>query len=133
MIPQLKSIFNKNQWVQIQNWVNGRLSLKTDKFDANNTASGVSVVTLNTTSGIVTFTGSVDIFTNNPFTGFTVNNNKITTNTKIFHSLSYDSQNDGMCQISSYVCFNGSVVFYLTNFTNESCDEPKIISFQILN
>lgn len=133
MIPTLKSIFNFNQWKQVQQWVNNKLTLKQDIFNANNTATGATSVTINAKSGVATFTGTVPKFSVSPFTSLVINNNLVTSNSKILYSLSYNPSGDEMCQISSYVCNNGSIDFYFTNFTDDPCGENKIVSFQILN
>jgi len=131
MIPQLKSIFNKNQWVQIQNWVNGRLTLKQDKFNESNTATGGSSVTINATSGIATFTSIVSQDT--APTPFTINNSLVTTSSVIRAGLSYSPQGDEICGIASVVAGSGVIYIYLTNYSTIDAAEDKIINFQIIN
>lgn len=133
MIPTLKSIFNFNQWKQVQQWVNNKLTLKQDIFNANNTATGTTSVTINAKSGVATFTATVEIFQDQPFSVFTINNNLVTSSTKLFHSLSYDPAGDESCQISFYACSSNTISFYLTNFSSQSTNNPFQISFQILN
>jgi hypothetical protein len=131
MIPQLKSIFNKNQWVQIQNWVNSKLTLKQDKFNASNTATGSTIVTINAKSGVATFTAGVERGAN--FTLFIISNSLITTSSIVRVGLSYAPNDTETCQISSYECNNGSISLFMTNFSGVDAQLPKVIDFQILN
>ena len=129
MIPQLKSIFNKNQWVQIQNWVNGRLSLKTDKFDANNTASGASSVTINAISGVANFTNTISP---SDFGTFTINNSNIKSSSVLSLGLIYNGE--GMPIIAYYTCTNGSAFIAITNVnTTDDVNGVLSVTFQILN
>jgi hypothetical protein len=131
MIPQLKSIFNKNQWVQIQNWVNSKLTLKQDKFNASNTATGSTIVTINAKSGVATFTANV-LQSTTP-TVFTISNSFITPSSKIRFELSYSPFTEEVCAIAAYLTTLGSVSIYITNYSFSDAGEPKVISFQILN
>jgi len=129
MIPQLKSIFNKNQWVQIQNWVNGRLSLKTDKFDANNTASGASSVTLNTTSGVAVFTSSIPV---SDFLSFELNNTNISSTSILSLDLAYNDE--GTPIIAYYSCSSNKVFITIANINPTDVTNGNLsVSFQILN
>jgi hypothetical protein len=131
MIPQLKSIFNKNQWVQIQNWVNSKLTLKQDKFNASNTATGSISVTINAKSGVAIFTAEVT--QSEEFTSFIIMNSLITTSSIVRVGLSYIPNDTETCQISSYGCNNGSISLFMTNFSGVDAQQPKIVDFQILN
>jgi len=132
MIPTLKSIFNFNQWKQVQQWVNNKLTLKQDIFNPNNTASGEFNVTLNAKSGIVTFTGEV-VQNDNPIY-FTISNNLVTSNTKLFYSMYYSPNDTEVLFLLNYICSSGQIsfqMFCLDGFG--SAQQEKIISFQILN
>ena len=132
MIPQLKSIFNKNQWVQIQNWVNGRLTLKQNVFDDSNTATGTTSVTINAKSGVATFTAS--IAKAGGLNNFTIFNTQILPTSIVSYGLSYSPQETEQPLIMSYACATGEVSFYLVNYSPDwDADLDKVINFQILN
>lgn len=131
MIPTLKSIFNFNQWKQVQQWVNNKLTLKQDIFNANNTATGVSTVTINAKSGVATFTSTI-IY--NESLDFTINNNLVTDSSII--SLNLKSQSTGSPTISKYSTTNGIISIRVLNANDsngDNTDDNLIISFQILN
>jgi hypothetical protein len=106
-------------------------TLFAEKFDASNTSTGTTSVTINAKSGVATFTASVGADTSP--TSFTINNTSITASSKINLNLSYFPSGDEMCAISAYKASNGSVLIYFTNYSAVNADEPKIVSFQILN
>lgn len=131
MIPQLKSIFNKNQWVQIQNWVNGRLSLKQNIFDASNTASGTTSVTINATSGVATFTTVIPYEST---ASLVINNTNITTDSIV--QLSLKSNSTGAPTITKYSTSSGVLAINVLNVADgngDPTDDDLIISFQILS
>ena len=135
MIPQLKSIFNKNQWVQIQNWVNSKLTLKQDKFNASNTATGTISVTINAESGVARFTQTIS---GNSIINFSITSSYFSKN-KIVTCEMFYSYVDGTGQgLPIKACIDNeedSNTFYITVYNNskDSTDLPIKISFQILN
>ena len=114
-----------------ESYVTSAVATKQNKFNAANTASGTTSVTINATSGVATFTESIP--TSNEFTTFTINNSSVSTGYKIFYSLEYNPNDAEFCNIASYYCGSGVITFYVTNTSGQSADQPKVISFQILN
>ena len=111
--------------------VNSGLATKQNKFNAANTASGITSLTINATSGVATFTENIQ--TSNEFTVFLINNSSVSTGSKIFYSLEYNPNDAEFCNIASYYCGIGVIIFYMTNTSGQNADQPKVISFQILN
>lgn len=130
MIPTLKSIFNFNQWKQVQQWVNNKLTLKQDIFNANNTATGGTSVTINAKSGVATFTSPIS---GNSISGFTINNNLVTTSTLLLISITTDYAGDGTPYYLGYQSFSGNFIVDIENISSSDTNNPIIVAFQILN
>lgn len=128
MIPSLKSIFNFNQWKQVQQWVNNKLTLKQDIFNANNTATGTTSVTINAKSGVATFTSIIPAGSG---AIFIINNNQVTVNSLVFFSIKNSS--DGEPYISYYNTGSGTISIAVPNPSGDATSDPLQIAFQILN
>lgn len=95
------------------------------------TASGTDTVTINASKGYATFTSTVAQGTE--YTALTITNNLVTNETIIACGLSYSPNDTETCQISSYICIEDAIVFYMTNFSGVDAEQPKQIWFEILN
>lgn len=121
-------IFNTNQLVILNTLYQKYLE---NAFVATNTASGTTSATLNTRSGIVTFTADVE--NSSEATYFTLNNSLVTPQTRISYDLYYAPNDIDTCFISSYYSGNGVITFVMSNFSSQTASQGKIITFQLLN
>lgn len=102
------------------------------KFNAANTATGASSVTINARSGVATFTDAV-LAGDNP-KDFIVLNSLITTNSKVIYSLYYEPNDTEVLHVLSYQCVNGQLLFRVFCLNGYGGANQNItISFQILN
>lgn len=129
MIPTLKSIFNFNQWKQVQQWVNNKLTLKQDIFNANNTATGATSVTINAKSGVATFTTSVP--SSPSVRDYQINNNQVTSSSIVSINMFTDAD-DSFATIVGVSVGNGIIVININDGGVGNASAPKI-AFQILN
>lgn len=130
MIPTLKSIFNFNQWKQVQQWVNNKLTLKQDIFNANNTATSATSVTINAKSGVATFSG---IILGNLYSTFTINNNLVTASSIVSLHLKYNYSGDGLPALMAYNTSSNVISVYVQNISPDQTTEQIEVAFQILN
>ena len=112
-------------------YVDNGLATKQDIFDDSNTATGTTIVVINATSGVATFTASVPKASSNEFSIF---NTQVLSTSRISYGLSYTPVETEQCMIMSYYCVEGSVTFVLINNSPDwDADLNKVIDFQILN
>lgn len=103
-----------------------------EKFNASNTATGTTSVTINAKSGVATFNATV-VAGEDPIS-FVINNNLVTPNTKILYSINYSPNDVEVLLLLNYNCSNGVINFQLYCLTNTGdANQPKQIAFQILN
>jgi hypothetical protein len=105
-------------------------ALKAPKFNAANTATGTTSVTINATSGIANFT---DIIPSGGIRIFEVSNSLVTTNHIIQYSLRYLVSNAANPVVMFYnVPYDGLIRFRVINFGDLATNTEMSISFQIL-
>lgn len=100
------------------------------KFDATNTATGSTSVTLNTTSGVIIFTSPV--ISGTPMQ-YTLNNSKATINSVVMYSLSYENASDENIIPLGYTASNGAISFFIGLYNGFTSEPRVVINFQILN
>lgn len=149
MIPTLKSIFNFNQWKQVQQWVNNKLTLyptttvlnnelatKQDVFDDSNVETGTDRVTINAKSGVAIFTDSIG---GNNVKLFGIVNDTVTSNSIVRYSLKISGGGVGIPVIVFYNTttttfpFNSNIQFFVYNLDSNPSTTTLRISFEILN
>jgi hypothetical protein len=103
--------------------------VNTNAFNAANTATGATSVTINATSGVAVFIATCDSAPN--ITTYVINNSLITENSIV----SVNVQNvtfNAFCSVVNIQCYNGYIGITLNDgFTTQG--GAPIISFQILS
>lgn len=104
---------------------------KENILDTANTASGTNSVTLNTTSGVCTFT---EIVVKNSLANFTLNNNNITSNSVLDFEIKYAGS--GAPVVMYYQTTANQVTFHIANLQltghNADTDSDIVIWFKIV-
>lgn len=102
------------------------------KFVATNTASGTTSVTINSKSGVATFTQKVAA---NSTANYSILNSMVTASSKIVFSVDADfGSTSGLLNLMGYNCTSGAIdLFFFNPALSDNFDASINVSFQILN
>ena len=98
-------------------------------FNPNNTATGATSATLNTASGVVTFTTLAALAPASR--AYTITNSLVTTTSTVDITVKNGNGSTGIASFNGYYTTNGSIVIFINDAANGTGGKP-IVSFKIL-
>ena len=122
-------IFNTNQLVILNTLYQKYLE---NAFVATNRASGTTSATLNTRSGVVTFTQNIPAST---LANYSISNSNVTSSTKVEVFIQGDmGTTSGILNYMGYQCSNGAIDLFFYNLAlSDAFDVDIVVSFRLLN
>lgn len=125
----LLASINKNTIQSIVNYINNKISGYTPKFNANNTASGIETVTLNESSGVLTFSKPV---TSGAPSRYTLNNSLVKANSVVRWGITYDQLGDEQPFPLVYTSSDGAISFFVGIYNGDTTGDTFCINFEII-